>query len=245
MKKFGQIIIGLLFLSNMIYGQDIHFGIQSGIGFYRMQSFHKLNESIASTLPSDDAITSDFPPYVYFQAEADLGFIDNKFSIGIVASTHSTGSRIYYSDYSGKYSYDNVLLDYTLGTIFKARLFRFSKIDINTYAEFGFSSTTLTTDEYFQIGNDFAERRQTYDSSPAYFEPGFRFVYNFNKLNIGLNMGYALNIQDTFTVVGNEIVIFTNPVTGESIQSDWTGFRLGITASFKLFTIRSHHPAKQ
>lgn len=138
-----------------------------------------------------------------------------------------------------------LISDYTMGSIFKARLFRFPKIDIHAYTEFGFSTTTLTTDEFFQIGTEFRERKQTYDSSPAYLEPGIRINYRIKKMAFGINAGYAVNIGDSFTIIGNEIIILSNPRTGEMIVSDWSGIRLGITASFKLFTIKSHHPSKQ
>lgn len=245
MKKTTNLYITLLFLSVFGYGQDVHFGIQTGMGSYKMKDLHVLNKSLAAPLPSDNPIISDLPPYVYLQAEADLGFLKNRFSIGFVVSAHSTGSRVFYSDYSGIYRFDQKISDYTLGSIFKARLFRFPKFDIDAYTEFGFSTTTLTTDEYFQIGSEFVERKQSYDSSPAYLEPGLRFNYRIKKMTVGLNAGYAVGIGDTFTIIGNEIIILSNPATRERILSDWTGFRFGITASFKLFTVVSHHPSKQ
>jgi hypothetical protein len=245
MKKSIQVLISIVLLSVFGYGQDINIGIQSGIGSYKMKSLHNLNKSMASPLPTDDAVISDLPPYVYLQAEADLGFLENRFSIGILVSAHSTGSRVYYSDYSGLYRCDMKISDYTVGSIFKARVFRFSKFDVDAYSEFGFSTTTLNTEEFFQIGTSSIERKQTYDSSPAYFEPGIRINYSLKKMSVGLNAGYAINIGDTFTIIGNEIVILRNPWTGENIVSDWSGFRLGINVSFKLFTVKSHHPSKQ
>ncbi len=233
-----SLLIWSILLSTSICGQEISFGVQAGYGSYKMASLHNLNESLADPLPSDDVIISDYPSNLYFQTEAELAFIDNKFSIGIAASVNSTGSRVHYSDYSGSYRFDALLSDYTIGSIFKARLFRVSKIDIKAYSEFGFSSTTLTIDEYFQIDSEINERRQTYDSSPAYLEPGFRANYRFGAFSLGINAGYSINIGDTFTIIGNEIVILANPYTRETIVADWSGLRLGITATFRVFTLK-------
>ena len=234
-----SLFLGLIFLSLINYGQEINFGLQVGYGNYKMTSLQNLTQSLAAPLPSHEAaIISEYPPNVYLQAEANLTFIDNKFSIGMVASVNSTGSRVHYSDYSGSYRFDAMLSDYTLGSIFKARLFRFSKIDIKAYSEFGFSSTTLTIEEYFQIDSEIYGRRQSYDSSPAYLEPGLRANYSFGAFELGISAGYAINIGDTFTIIGNEIVILANPYTRETIVADWSGLRLGITASFRVFTLK-------
>jgi hypothetical protein len=216
MMKFLYILSFVVLLYTNSYSQKLYSGLEVGIGSYDMTDLKYFNNQVLINLPFEAKVTENFPMYLYYK-----GFFKYYFTktigLGFNLALHSTSSRISRSDYSGDFTYDNIVYCLSPGVSFDCKLLSISNFKIFIYNELGMEFSRLKIINEFRIFDQIQTSSESLNSYNMYSELGLHFSYFYKYFIISLNSGLSLDI-------GNKGI----PL----IQ--WTGFREGITISYRI-----------
>lgn len=228
------ITVSLIVASITLKAQDFLIGMGGGGGTFEMNSTKAFNQTIVSLLPFKPVLTDNFPPYFFYKSEALYCFPKN-LAIGINLSTTSTGSRLTLSDYSGKYTFDNVQKG-----LFTGIKLLFGKAPgqtngINFSLEGGVAFSNMTAKEDLKIYGDSTENKMDLRAMGIYIQPGICYFRIINsKLRLSANLSYYYSIEKGYHLPGSKDQRLINTSTNEPVKPQWDGIRLGITAYWML-----------
>jgi hypothetical protein len=233
MNKILYIIVLVLALDNYIYSQDLKVGFTTGIGTYSMSGLKTINKAITESLPFDTQVVSGFPLYLYYQPKVVMKFAD--FSFGLVYTFQSTGSRISGKDYSGEYRFDMKVNSNNPGIYAEINILSKNNYKFSIYSNGGFVFTNLKMNEYFNLQDTLLTDASTkFKALNYYFEPGINATYSLSPvLSLALNAGYFIQFGSKgFYKESNKDYILTDPSNQKTINPDWNGIRVGISAYY-------------
>ncbi len=213
-------------------GKGIKLNLQSGMGSYSMTDLKTLNEMAFNAFPLPVKQTANFPVYWYYQGSIQFPLSEN-FDLGPMYAFHSTGSRYSLADYSGEYSFDNLIHAHTLGLAINYKLLVQNNFAFAAYADGGIGFSKLEMAEGLDLTEvETTETDETTYKSTGYFvEPGFSFSYTFKFLEPGIRFGYHIPLAEgDFKNTKNEDLLFLRD--GSKVKSGWGGIRLGVSLSF-------------
>jgi len=215
--------------SYALNGQNIKFGIQTGIGTYNMSDLRNLNEVLTQKNPLNPKITSNYPPFIYYQPTIIFEF--NFINIGFLYSRQSSGSRISIKDYSGEYRFDSKINSNVFGILSEIRFNPSDKLEFKLYSELGVLQTSLKLSEFFEVnGQPNLNDNYSFKSVNYYFEPGIKLSYPIKQFCAEFNLGYFSQFGEE-TLSGKETL--TN-YDGDKIKADWSGLRCGLSVFYKI-----------
>ncbi|MCP4178036.1 MAG: hypothetical protein GY756_09735 [bacterium] len=226
MKQLISIFITILAFSMPIYSQW-GASVEIGIGSYSMKELKKFNKDNIE-LQSEYNINleqlENFPVYPNFSFE--IFYERNRsFRYGLGYQYLSTGSRLYYGDYSGNYSMDiltsaNAIQFKVSNTISK----RYFDIGLYCYPQLLFCNTEFKST--LNLEPDFAEKDDlTVHAIDFGASWGVILRKNIGKLEIDLKAGYFLDI---FKGKMKEKMFDREPIMNEKIKNNWSGFRISL-----------------
>lgn len=216
------------FLSIPVFSQDIAFELDYGFGTYAMKDLKKFNERILDALPVKGQVTDDFPVTAYWKAGI-LPYSNKTVSLGVTGVYNTTGSRISYKDYSGEYKFDQVLSAYGVGMIFRFIL-ETGKLKFSGNTDVIYSFTKC---EMKQIVLD-SQQEVNFKSRSFQFEPGVRLSYDLAPFELAVKIGYLIDIKGSLYFEDDKDAYLTDPITRVKLDSDWSGFRAGISLCYIL-----------
>lgn len=164
----------------------------AGIGFFNLSEYKKLNDDVLAALPVQGQLISNFPGTISPEAAIVYETPFNTLAkIRLSWSFHSTGSRISYTDYSGKYLFDQTITFTTISTEFGFRIFRSNTYDMHLNASLGIlrgkhnshETLDLYSINYINIENN---NSFTYLNGTVTSE----FIKHFNDFDCGFRIGY-------------------------------------------------------
>ena len=234
MRLVFFIAIFMIGAANRVFPQEFSVGIGTGIGKYSMSGLKDINSSIMDQLPFDSDLTSDFPPYFYYEPSIMARF--GKVTAGIVYSFQSTGSRISAMDYSGEYRLDMKVRSSAPGLFCEYAPMAMNNYRISVYTSFKGVFSRLQVDEILMIAdNPLSDDSQKFQSFSFLIEPGLNLTRAFGIAGVGIMAGYAIDaVGKPYHSTDNEDKILINPATGKQVRPDWRGFRAGIKISISL-----------
>lgn len=235
MKNLFKIALILLLgsVSMKSFSQEWNIGIESGLGTFRMEDLKELNDVIIGSLPFNAAVTEEFPMYWYYKPSLTYKF-SKTFTAGVVWSYTSTGSRISSKDYSGEYTFDNICRASSPGILFEAGI-QSGKFEFKAFSEAGMEFTKLKLKQSVTLNTETQEDLYTFTSVNYYFEPGLRISYPVSAFRFSFNAGYLFDIKKgDFSYEGDDNQILVISDSSEA-RADWTGIRIGLSATFVLF----------
>lgn len=239
MRKFIKLLIILLFISVNIKAQ---FGISGNIGYgsYSMDNLKALNKAYQNQINTYYNLKLDqlenFPMFWNFSFETFYQDSSN-LRISLVYTYLSTGSRLYYEDYSGKYILDNIIAANVLGI-------KISKKLINLPIDFGLyiNPQILLNKDYFKYSFNLNPDYSVYHKTEGKAinvgtSAGLFLKKRINRFEINFEAGYYLDIYKgaiKAKVDGTKDEM-NNPETNTSLKNEYTGFRgsIGISYFFK------------
>ena len=198
---------------------------QVGYGTFALADIKSLQESQLLTYPVKAEITSSFPSY-WIYGLSGKKFLRNNFMIGVSGVMGSTGSRIYYEDYSGSVGSDQLLRFTALGLhlgIFdrlKSQKVHFT-VDLNPGVVF--TSMKLRS---FQALQGYAPSEVVTDvrSLNVALQPTFALTRRFGPLGLNVFAGYHVMI------VQGKLKLKENKDAFLAVKADWSGLRVGVGA---------------
>lgn len=231
MKKY---IIATMFLL-LCLGANAQFNISYAVGYggYKMNEMKQLLETafntVVTTMPVGTRIVDNFPPYITHNL--DLSYKFNRHELGLKSSFLTTGGKIAYSDYSGKYVEKLTLNGYRVGAMYRIN-FGESKFDACTWSFFGELSPAITfTKLKYKATLDIYDPKvhQTAPDNVSTNETGLSLQPLVgSKLSLTRTISFFVSLGYDFEF-GSKLA-----TTNDMYRADWSGFRLngGTTFSF-------------
>ena len=231
--KYFILLLFVLFGSQS-WSQSYKFGMQWGIGSYSMSDLKTINDLATPNIPFDTKIVSNFPLFFYYRPTFLMVFDD--YSVGLVNTFQSTGSRISAKDYSGEYRFDMKVNSNCPGIYFERNISSYNNVQVLFYTILGCSFSKLTINEYYNVfDSTITNDNIKFKSLNFYCEPGINLKYPMKPFCIGLNSGYFVSFgKQAFYTDNNKDHILSNSRSNKPITPDWNGFRLGLSLYYIL-----------
>lgn len=221
----------LLFLSfsPAIKAQNFLIGAGSGIGTFSMNSSKEYNQMVINRLAFNPVITDNFPPFLYFNAEALYSF-PKTLAAGLALSTTSTGSRLHLADYSGEYTFDNLQNVVNVGAKILLGKQPGKTNGINFSLESGVALSKMTFDENISIDAGTETYNEDFSAEGFYIQPGVVYHYQFlQHLLVAAQISWYIGIEKGYHVNGSRKGIIRFGENNEVIKPEWNGLRAGLT----------------
>jgi hypothetical protein len=222
----------LLFTAFRSGGQSPELGFQTGIGTYSMNDLKNFNVNNQGTLPFETEQVSDFPPYLYFRPSLLVRF--SKFSVGLMNTFQSTGSRLSAKDYSGEYRLDMKVKANAPGVFAEIDLFHVNKLKFRFSSIIGILFSNLEINEYFALGStEYLNDTYKFKSNNYFYEPGIDINYPIGRFSIGTFFGYMIQFGDqAFYMDDNKDNVLIDNTLNKAVGPGWNGLRAGIGANW-------------
>lgn len=231
MKKY--LITALFILVGLGANAQFNISYSAGYGSYKMSDLKQLlesaNNSILQSMPKGMRIVDNFPSYITHNLDFSYKF--NRHEFGLKGSYLTTGGKIAYSDYSGKYIEKLTLNGYRMGAMYRF-YFGESQLGACTLSFFGEVSPGITfTKLKYKATLDIydPEVHQTANDNVSTNETGFTVQPLFgSRLCLTRNVSFFASMGYDFEF-GASL-----STTNNMYRANWSGFRLngGATYSF-------------
>jgi hypothetical protein len=233
---YKKILIVLIILSffHVANSQHVKFGYQVGLGTYSMNTLKNINDQISESLPFDSKIVDNFPGYLYFRPSVSLELAG--YSIGLIYTYQSTGSRISAKDFSGEYRFETRVHSSAPGIYGDIKILTQKKNRLCIYSMAGLLFSKLKTHEFLTLQRSQVENQNIDFKAQNYFlEPGLNYNYSIGSFSLGLNAGYFITIGKKAFHSGtsnkNTLHDYKNQ---QDVKPDWNGIRAGFSILYYL-----------
>jgi hypothetical protein len=234
MYKKTFIVLILFSLVQVANSQHVRFGYQIGLGTYSMNTLKNLNDQISESLPFDSKVVDNFPGYLYFRPSVCLEFA--RYSIGLIYTFQSTGSRISAKDFSGEYGFDTKVHSSAPGIYGDITILSVDRSRLCFYSMTGLLFSKLKTHESLILNSSQVENQNLEFKALNYFlEPGMSYYYSIGSFSLGLNAGYFITIGSQAFSSGNTNKTRLHDYKNQQdVKPDWNGIRAGLSISYTL-----------
>ncbi|MGB0347657.1 MAG: hypothetical protein ACPGGA_09240 [Balneolaceae bacterium] len=229
------ITLSLSLFSSVSYAQKFEIGLQAGYGSFDMSELNTLQNAVINEAQFSGLKNTElFPSFFNFGAFANY-MINDKSMVKIHVRYESTGARAAYSDYSGSFTYDQ-LVDQTIVSLgyrfistseeITTKFLPFLEFSVGT----GFANLTL---EQNLVIDDISEQfNANFEEQTVFIEPGIGFRIDLGSLAIEPYLNYLLNIYQTGLALPNNSDAKLMYESDE-VNTQWSGYRTGINLIVK------------
>jgi len=229
-------IIPFLFLliGQHSWSQSFRFGLQGGVGTYSMEGLRGINDQVPMSIPFDTKLVADFPAYYYYRPTFLL--VTDDYTLGLVNTFQSTGSRVSGKDYSGEYKFDMKVSAFAPGFYSEIQLLSGTKVRSSFYYILGCSFSRLTIGENFRVDETtVTDDQYKFKALNLFVEPGFNVSYPWQSFLLGLNGGYNVTFgKQAFYTDNIKSHTLSDPKSNKPIIPQWNGLRMGISVIYVL-----------
>jgi hypothetical protein len=236
MYKKILIVLIVFSLVQVANSQYVKFGYQIGLGTYSMKTLKNINDQISESLPFDSKVVANFPGYLYFRPYVSLELAG--YSIGLIYTFQSTGSRISAKDFSGEYHFDTKVRSSAPGIYGDVKILYKKKSRLCIYSIAGLIFSKLKTHEFLTLQSSQVQNQNIdFKAQNFFLEPGLSYYYSIGSFSLGLNAGYFISIGSQAFYSGNSNKNTLHDYKNQQdVIPDWNGIRAGFSI---LYTIRS------
>ena len=231
MKKL-IIVLFIFSLTHNVLSADYDFRLKIGYISFNMKHLKDLQKEILDGLHWDgiDAKAFDnFPSTLSYQIQYLKKTKGSK--LGFCFEFVSTGSRLDYRDYSGKYSFDQILNRYSFG--FHGEQTPFIKISNNLiqYIQVSYLLTTLELQERLEIYDATLDNSSTtFLSHGGALELGFSYILFKSPLVIMFDLGGSITYSQAFFWEKNSDAKLSSEKG--LVSPTWAGYKVGFTLKY-------------
>ncbi|MGW8314866.1 MAG: hypothetical protein ACWGNV_04640 [Bacteroidales bacterium] len=234
MKKILLICCSVFWLgsgTSALYAQEWGFFASAGIGSYRMDDMKYLLESIIETYPVEARVISSFPPFTSSSAGIIKRFYP-QFKAGAAYGWATSGSKADYTDYSGSIRTTITGVSHRLGIFGTYTVLGGERLELSLQGRVDVNMTRMNVSSYLIASGYSNGIDNKYKAISPQLSALGELMYNFDKLSLGLEGGYLVDIPGKLKGTGGGPDL-TDPSDGRTLlTSDWTGWRAGIKAIF-------------
>lgn len=232
MKKY---IITVLCVLIGVIGMHAQVSVSYSVGYgdYKMNDMNRLLDAslqaAQSSLPAGLRITDNFPAYITHNL--DVAYSLNRHEVGLKGSYLTTGGKIAYADYSGKYYEKLTLNGYRVGGMYKFHFFR-TQIGKQSFSIFGEVSPAITFTQlkYKALLSlpDYNVQETNPEDNLSTNETGFSIqpliggqLFITKNLFTSISLGYDFEFGSKLETTNNVL------------RADWSGFRMNAGVGYK------------
>lgn len=237
-KAFSITLLVTLSVPQLCFGQDISWSINAVYGSYQMKSMKDFQEElyndVVSSINVPFKITDNFPGFIGYEISAEKQ-LDNKLFVGFKLAMMSTGGRISYADYSGKYSIDNKLQNYEGRGVIGTTVHKSKKLLLNISGHLGISLTNHELSSSLKLFNQTTQDYSyKFSSLNLVLAAGSELRYFvLKKIFINVQARYDVHLSGKLNYKENSNAYLQNN-EGNAVKSDWSGVRGGVGIGMKL-----------
>ncbi len=237
MKNLFKIFLGLLFLPVQLYPQEfpgkLDLNIYSGYATYNMEWFKILNQENSQALPFDAKTINNFDPGYFFGGSLKTRIFP-KTIIGFFFQSYSTGSRQGLKDYSGIYTFDQIINGYVTGIEPEQILIKNKLLYVSASAQIGAMFSGVVIKENLTIGTE--EQSDSYDLSAFSVTicPSVKLTFPvMSWIGCSLTAGRMFDTGGEVHLSGNKEGVLT--VKNANVETGWSGWRISLGLNINLF----------
>lgn len=232
MKKYILTILWFICGTIGMHAQ-LSISYSAGYGDYKMDDMRRILDASLQTmrysLPKTIRITDNFPGYITHNF--DVAYSSRHHEIGLKGTYMTTGGKIAYADYSGKYYEKLTLNGYRIGAMYKFHFLE-TQVGNKTFSLFGEVSPAITFTQLkykallslpdYDIHETNTEDNISTNESGFSIQPligGQLFITNnlFTFANIGYDFEFGSKLE----------------TTNNMLRADWSGFRINAGIGYK------------
>lgn len=228
------LFITFSFLSISIsQGQENNFFAGGQIGTFDMISLKNYRNDIQNELMLPLNTLNNFPCYVGF--EIGYGRIFGKtYEVELYYNYISTGSRLYYEDYSGKVYFDQVIRGNSIGVHNKIRVSHSEHFHIHLGVRAGVTITNLSNEFYLNVPGAIPTQDEKYkfNSMNGHVAPCFSLSKDLGSFFLKTELRFEIHIRGDLKSKDNSNRYLTNK-SGAPVKAGWDGLRGFIGGGFR------------
>ncbi len=238
LKQLNKMLtLGLLclFFTTPIFAQRIGFSINGGYNKSSLNDLKAITKDYidnARKIGIEVTTFDNFPAYFYLDPQLSWYFGEN-YLIGIHYLYTSTGSRVHYIDYSGELKLDQIAELSSPGLILGYPGVRKNHFELWLTTQLNYLKIKYNISHKLKLWDLQETYQRTYTSGGVSFEPGFRMIYLYKKVEIGLSLIFRFAYEKKLTahIDDQDEYLYLN---GKQLKANWNGFRIGLSIGFRL-----------
>jgi len=227
-------IVLLVIISGCSLAQDrFKLTLGTGLAQYKMDDLKEIQDTQENFFDGFELERVDnFPMYLFYSGEASVR-IQKIISVGLIYRLQSTGCKSAYSDYSGVFKIEQIVKANNAGVLVDVDLWNKNKFFLSGQTRIYYGWTVLKYKEYveiYAIDSGLYNSTSELKSESVMINPDITFSYEItNHFFANLSVGYCIDFKGDIKNRGQTVRSFK----GGDLQTDWSGFRLGLSASYK------------
>lgn len=227
------IIAGSFFLLSVMHGQEIKLpfstiGFTQGFGYYFQSDLKDVNKEVSNSLPFEVVTVNNFPVRVFWGGYLAIP-LGIKVNIGLNYGFHSTGSRIGQKDYSGSYTFDQILTSHALSIYSDILLSHTEHLRGYFNLNVGADIASWEIREKLNISSVSQNDEVEFRAVCPFVEPALILKRQFNhRIGLSLRAGYHLSFTAEYHHPSN------NNIKTE-MKPGWSGPRLSFNLDYNLY----------
>lgn len=231
MKKKKILII--LFVFSVVFGKaqenlpKLKVEIAGGFSTYSFENLERLNTEVAENLPFGTAVVDNFPYRIFYGGSVLLRLAD-WYSAGPAYEFHTTGSRIGARDYSGSYSFDQILTTHQLGLENEIKVSMGIKPAVFLDLTGGVNFSSWKMEEMLDLTEEFQEDKNEFSAIKPFVYPAVKLSFPvYAQLSVLLKAGYLFDVGGKYKNTENRDFQSTQKIP-------WNGFRVSLGVSWRV-----------
>jgi hypothetical protein len=210
----------------MLFGQipGAYFGIQ--YGSFSMEGLSGFQTDVVRMLSLPLDKLENFPNYIGFEFGIRKD-ITKKYHTDAYYNYISTGSRMYYEDYSGRIYFDQIIRGNSIGIHNQYKLNDLESFHVLAGMRTGMTFSRLSNEYYLKLEGITLTEEENYEfkSINGHISPTFSFQKNIGILFIVVETRYEFHIKGKLKSEENKDNYLVD-AKGDPIKADWNGFRM-------------------
>jgi hypothetical protein len=213
-------------VSGRNFQERVHIiGVRGGFGKYLQNDLKGINQSVQKGLSFSTSMTDNFPVTLYYGSYL-LFRIGKEITLGPDYQYQTTGSRLAYSDYSGSYTFDQVLSCHSLGMRMEVLSEKNKKSELFICFVFGIGFSKWSVNEKLVVGDIHKSSSERFDALRPFIYPALKLRYKLTPLiSLVPAVGFSLDVPTKYHVHNQK-----DAITDKA--ASWTGPRADFTIEF-------------
>ncbi|HEX2969955.1 MAG TPA: hypothetical protein VHO46_12720 [Bacteroidales bacterium] len=233
--KHGHIVTFLYFLAstNISYSQEVpsffSLSFVTGYGGYAMPDLKRINTTVSQSLPFKAADVNSFDPGLYFSIS--VNYQKDLLYVSLGYQNYTTGSRIGLKDYSGIYTFDQIVGGH-LAFFQPGIIFGNKSLSAMPSLPMGLMISTLRLDENLKVGEFERQDELKMTAKSLVFVPSLNVnISVLPFLGLTCAAGWMIDNGGKFHIKKHKEASLN---IGGQVKSGWQGLRLSFGITLKI-----------
>lgn len=232
MRNIKIVFVAILLLVPVSAWSQVSFSAEAGFATYKMDQLKGLNDLQKQSLPFDVQTVDNFNPGIDIGTSAQVKVFSDVL-LGICYQYNTTGSRIGLRDYSGYYTFDQIVNGHFLGIGPEWIIDELKEYRISFSIMTGVLLTRIKMKETLSLSGEREQSSEYFSAFSIPVYPALKVSVPFKDWLDGfLTLGYLIDTGGEVHLRSNSSAVLMNG--DESVKTEWSGFRITAGLRFNL-----------